>query len=106
MNRMRVPVNVPPANMNRPMSTGFSRGTGRRSMGARLEIAGVVVGSWGANYNMSQTPYEPSPYMMHPTPVMNFFSRLYGIATGFFPFLSFFFFFEHVAVVFSVSDLF
>lgn len=78
MNRMRVPVNVPGANMNRPMSSGLSRGTGRGSMGARLEIAGVVVGSWGANYNMSQTPYEPAPYMMHhqtPVTISLFFAQ-------------------------------
>ncbi|XP_065201519.1 constitutive coactivator of PPAR-gamma-like protein 1 homolog isoform X3 [Planococcus citri] len=34
--------------------TGAAAGRGRRSLGGRLEVAGVVVGSWGANYNLSQ----------------------------------------------------
>ena len=39
-------------------AAGSNAGRARRSLGGRLEIAGVVVGSWGANYNLSQPSYE------------------------------------------------
>lgn len=61
-------VSAPSSNMNRPAPEGSGRG--RKSLGGRLEIAGVVVGNWAANYNMSQQNYDAaSSYTMSPSQV-------------------------------------
>lgn len=50
-------------NINRSSSGETNRG--RRALGGRLKVAGVVVGSWGASHSISQQNYDTAqPYLL------------------------------------------